>query len=955
MARRMRLLLSTVILAMANGWMGVAPSIGRPYQLLKSYRRAAGVMTVPITPSTAGARLVYCDSLSKSYDGKRFQFRDISLGITTGQRVGLVGANGVGKSTLMKCLAGLETPDEGSVGFEGRPVLLYVEQEPARGPNSATSAEWTVADALTEPMYAGPSSSTPQAAQTAAALLAVRAYWAANAAQDAGDPDAEAMLTSAVELMGSADGAWELEQDLDEISSRLDVGCLKFRRRAISGLSGGERKRVALAAALSQSADVLLLDEPTNHLDWEAIDWLVDHLTDRRRAKDGLSLLLVTHDRYFLERTCSEIVELDSAAVHSYKTDGSYETFLRRRNERLAADDADLAREMERLKQEGAWNAKQPKARQAKSKSRVAAFEELKEASAQRVNDRTLSSATSGGGVDLGAAAAAAAAAERAGGGGRRAKGGGAERWLGEKVVRFDGARLSVSALANGAVDGGSSAPPPAAGAGTGARTRVLLDGLSYTFTKGERVGIVGRNGAGKTSFLRALVGETPLSAGVREVGDTVRFGYYDQRGLQTAGREREKVLDYVVSQVPSSPFTPVLHTRLRSPSPPAHLRTGPAYCPRHFDPPWPPPLVSPQVALGVDETAGDGGESARLLAEFGENAVGVSGGGGNGPSSAMGVDVARRLLTKFAFPASRWQDDVAKLSGGERRRLQLLACLAARPNVLVLDEPTNDLDIATLTVLEEYLDSYTGVLVVVSHDRWFCDRVLSPAALQDELDDSYESRRSSLLVFQGDGVVSSFQGVYSDYFSALKSGQGLGGRAECVTGFPSPPPPPPPPPQNTAAPVAAAAGGGGTPSSKPAPKAPPLEMEIPVWAAAAPPPPPPEPSQASAAPAISQRKAAKAIQELNAKKEKKGKKTKVSKKLRDEYASIEAEVEALEVAAAKAQAALDDANSAARRVSASEMMDIASAASEARQAADAKMERYIELEELISEADADA
>ena len=848
---------------------------------------------------TAGARLVYCDSLSKTYDGSHYQFREISLGVAAGQRVGLIGVNGVGKSTLLKCLAGLEAPDAGSVGFEGRPVVLYVEQEPARGQDSAGGDQWTVSDALTEPMVAGPSASAPAATKTAAALCAVRAYWAANAAQESGDAESEAMMLSAIELMGSADGSWELDQELEEIGSRLDVGSRDFRRRLVSSLSGGERKRVALAAALAQSADVLLLDEPTNHLDWEAIEWLTSHLNDPRRAKQ-LSLLLVTHDRYFLERTCGEILELDSAAVYSYQTDGSYATFLRRREERLAADEADLGREQKKLKVEGEWNARQPKARQAKSKSRAAAFEELREKNEQRMGDRTLSTQTNGAGVDLASAAAAAASAEasgqqrrRPGGGGT--KGGRAERWLGQKVVSFEGARLSVA-----------RSSPPSSNAPSKAQDGaplVLLDGLTYSFSKGERVGIVGRNGAGKTSFLRALVGEQPLTDGRRSVGETVRFGYYDQRGLQTEGMGRTKVLDYVVDQ----------------------------------------------VKLGVDEKAGDGGEAARLLEEFGSGAVGVSAGGS--ASSAVGVDVARRLLTKFAFPASRWQDDVAKLSGGERRRLQLLACLAARPNVLVLDEPTNDLDIATLSVLEEYLDDFGGVLVVVSHDRWFCDRVLAPPPADE--DGAAEIRRSSLLVFEGDGVVGHFRGVYSDYFAAIKSGGDLGGLAERVTGFASPPPLP-------AAPAAEAAAGApaqpATPKAKL--KAKPaaevsavLERGLGATVISPPPPPKPKPKPAGkAATGPSQRQQAKAIREEASKK--KQKKIKVSKKEREEYATIEADCEALEVAAAEAKAALEEANSSARRLSSREMMDIASAASDARRAADEKMERYLELEELITTAD---
>ena len=813
---------------------------------------------------------MYCDALSKSYDGKRYQFRDISLGIASGQRVGLIGVNGVGKSTLMKCLAGLEDPDGGEVGFEGRPVCLYVEQEPARGQDLAGGAQWTVADALTEPMCAGPSAATSAAAATAAALKAVRAYWAASAAQDAQDAQADALMMDALELMGSTD-AWTIQQDLEETATRLGVDSLAFRRRPVDSLSGGERKRVALAAALAQGADVLLLDEPTNHLDWEAIDWLADFLTDARRATQ-LSLLLVTHDRYFLERTCGDILELDNAAVHSYKTDGSYDTFLRRRAERLAADDADLGRQQERLKKEAAWDAKQPRAQQAKSKSRAAAYQDLKGELQQRMSDRTMSAATAGAGIDLGAAAAAAAKAQ---GGGRQGPGGAkraGERRLGQKVISFEGARLSVN-------DGKLK----------------LLDGLTYAFSRGERVGVVGRNGAGKTSFLRALVGETPLTDGRRIVGDTVRVGYYDQRGLQTAGNERQKVLDYVVSK----------------------------------------------VKLGVDEAGKLGVDDLRLLEDFGSGAVGVAAKGAAPGSSAVGVDVARQLLTKFGFPASRWQDEVAKLSGGERRRLQLLACLAARPNLLVLDEPTNDLDIATLGVLEDYLDGFRGVLIVVSHDRWFCDRVLAPPPL-DENDPDVDTRRSSLLVFEGDGVVRHFEGVYSDYFATLKTAEGIQGRAECVTGFASPPPLP-------AAPKPAAA-----PPKKPPPPpppSPPPSSTLVEPPAPAPPPPPPPPPPKPAGP--SQRQVAKALKEQEAAaKEKKKKKVKVTKKERAEFETIEAEVEALEAAAVSAQAALDEANSGKQRLSMNEKLDIASEASRARTAADKKMERYLELDELISEAD---
>ena len=857
----------------------------------------------------ARTRLVYCNDLTKSYDGTRYQFRDISLSLTSNSRVGLIGINGVGKSTLMKCLAGLESPDAGTVNFEGkRSVVLYVEQEPATGPRKTSSDDkqqqqqkqqqrqqqekvWTVADALTESMVAGPSALTPEASRTSEALLAVRAYWAASKLMQTNknkpnkssntnseaDAEAEQAMASAMELMSTCDGGWELEEQLEQLATKLSVGSETFRNRPVSSLSGGQRKRVALAAALAQRADVLLLDEPTNHLDWECIDWLADHLNQAIKLNPQMSLLLVTHDRYFLERTCDQVLELDSAAVYRYNTNGSYETFLKRRRERVAAEDADLGRQAERLKREAAWDAKSPRARQAKSKSRSAAFRDLKEANAQIMGDRSMNAATSGGSTDLNAAVATAA---QNSGGERRKPGGGtqsAERRLGGKVVTFEGARLSMTFKK-------PSTKP------NNNKKLILLDGLSYSFEKGERLVIVGRNGAGKTSFLRALVAQQPLTEGRRIVGDTVRFGYYDQRGLQTTGEKRETVLKFIVSQ----------------------------------------------VELGETTTSGSSTTS-------------------DATSASVNADVARKLLVKFAFPASRWNDEVARLSGGERRRLQLLACLAARPNVLVLDEPTNDLDIATLTVLEEYLDDFQGVVVVVSHDRWFCDRVMDPPILDGDKNKDY--RRSSLFVFEGNGVVSQFQGTYSEYFTTLKSGGGKTppGFTKKITGFDSPPPlpvakePTIPPPQVTTTP---------TPTPKKI-----IEKANNAFRSTAPTPKqttlqPPKPKSANnkappkkAEPAPSQRSLERlGKQMLHEKKNKKNKK--VSKMDRKEYETIEAEVEELEIAAAEAAAAVEEANTKNKRLSMNEMLELVKKSSNARAAADARMERYIVLDELITAAD---
>ena len=268
----MRLLVAAVLALTTHAWVPAGPALRRIAipRARRSTVTASSADSVAPSSVGGGARLVYCDSLTKSYDGQRFQFRDISLGVAAGSRVGLIGVNGVGKSTLMKCLAGLESADAGTVSFEGRPVVLYVEQEPARGQDSAGGAAWTVADALTEPMVAGPSAATPEARKTADALRAVRAYWAANAAAEADEGGADALMTDAMERMAGADDAWALDQELEELAARLDVGAAAFRRRPVASLSGGERKRVALAAALAQRADVLLLDEPTNHLDWQA-------------------------------------------------------------------------------------------------------------------------------------------------------------------------------------------------------------------------------------------------------------------------------------------------------------------------------------------------------------------------------------------------------------------------------------------------------------------------------------------------------------------------------------------------------------------------------------------------------------------------------------------------------------------------------------------------------------
>eukprot|EP00613_Pedinella_sp_CCMP2098_P080357 CAMPEP_0171936358 /NCGR_PEP_ID=MMETSP0993-20121228/33771_1 /TAXON_ID=483369 /ORGANISM="non described non described, Strain CCMP2098" /LENGTH=914 /DNA_ID=CAMNT_0012577521 /DNA_START=29 /DNA_END=2773 /DNA_ORIENTATION=- len=865
-------------------------------------QQEVGAETTDSATKTKGGRQLYCEGLGKSFDGKRWQFRDIDLDLAAGSRVGLIGVNGVGKSTLMKCLAGIEKQDSGTVGVEGRPHIIYVEQEPVRGSSEA----WTVAEVLTEPMAAGPSASSPVAARVASGLLSLRAFWAASKAVEVDDTDGEAeeALTRAMSEMNDH-GGWELSTLLDTVATKLGVAHMKDR--PVTSLSGGERKRVALAAALVQEPDVMLLDEPTNHLDWLAIDWLADFLTDPRRGKKAMSLLLVTHDRYFLESTCSEILELDGASVFRYQ--GGYEAFLTQRGNRISADDADLQATKMRMKKEAEWARKQPKARQAKSKSRVAAFDNAADELRQRIGDRELSAATAGAGMDLSAAGNAALSASNAGGGGgQKSKKKTVERRLGQDVLSLEGACLEYQRSEEEF--------------GVGAETSlVLMDQVTFKFQRGDRIGVVGRNGAGKTSFLRVLVGQVALSSGFRVLGETVTVGYYDQRGLKVTPGER--VMDYVIDQV--------------------------------------------ELGVEKDSGLGDGGVSRNLAAEFSgsEFKTVVS----DVTSAVPSLAVARQLLTKFAFPASRWNDEVSKLSGGERRRLQLLACLASRPNVLVLDEPTNDLDLLTLGVLEEFLEEFTGVMVCVSHDRYFMDRVLGPRTSDDE-DDSDDSAPGSLFVFEGAGKVRQFIGSYSDYLdceiSRLDGDESMMAKFpnELISSIPAtrvppPPTPPPAPPSNP------------SPSPTKAKESPPttvLEVherivdapeEAPAASISVPKTKQKPRFEGSSSAAMMRPPSLDSASETQPKKlapppktNKKKKAPKLTSNEKKEYAGIEGEIDKLETEAAVLAEGM--ATSQQRGLTFTQQAELSSKASNARRAADAMVERWMELEakvEAINEA----
>ena len=492
------------------------------------------------------------ENLTKSF-GTLLLFENISFGLDEGDKVGLIAPNGSGKSTLMSILSGREGYDAGRITFRKDLRVAFLEQDPLF-PEGATVMEACCA----------------QARQNGASS------WL-----DDGEHDQKAR----------------------ELLSKLGVG--EFDREAAT-LSGGQQKRIALASALLAEPDLLFLDEPTNHLDLRAVEWLEDYL---RRA--SLTLLMVTHDRYFLDRVCGSILELDGGKLYSYE--GNYSYYLSKRQERIDAARAETARAANLYRTELEWMRRMPQARGHKARYREEAFYEL-EKTAKRSN-----------------AEAQRIRLEAAGG-----------AYIGKKIFEARGISKSFG-------------------------EKVILKDFSYTFARYEKMGIIGENGTGKTSFLKLLTGQLQPDSGVLEVGETVRFGHYEQGGLAFDGQQR--VID-TVTQIAEVVKTP------------------------------------------------DGNTLS-----------------------------ASQLLTHFLFPPARQRDYVCKLSGGERRRLYLCTVLMRNPNFLILDEPTNDLDILTMNVLEEYLARFSGCLIVVSHDRYFMDKVVD-----------------HLLVFHGNGDIQDFPGNYTQY-----------------------------------------------------------------------------------------------------------------------------------------------------------------------------------------------
>ena len=513
------------------------------------------------------------ENLTKSF-GDLVLFNGISFGIAEGQRIGLIAKNGSGKTTLLNILAGKEGYDEGKITFRRDLRVGYLEQSPKY------PEELTVLEAC---FYHGNST-----------VELIKEY--ERCMETPGNPGMDELL-----VRMEHEKAWDYERRAKRILSQLKI---RDFSQKIGHLSGGQLKRVALANILITEPDLLILDEPTNHLDLNMTEWLEEYLN-----RGSLSLLMVTHDRYFLDRVCSEIIEIDNRQLYSYK--GNYSYYLEKRQERIEATNAEIARANNLYRTELEWMRRMPQARGHKARYREEAFYELEKVAKQRTYDANVK-------LDVKAS------------------------YIGSKIFESDHLCKHFGDLK-------------------------ILDDFSYIFARYEKMGIVGNNGTGKSTFIKILMGLEKPDSGTLDIGETVRFGYYSQEGLQF--NEQMKVIDVITD-------------------------------------------IAEVIELG---------NGKRLTAS--------------------------QFLQHFLFTPETQHSYVYKLSGGERRRLYLCTVLMRNPNFLVLDEPTNDLDIVTLQVLEEYLQNFKGCVIVVSHDRYFMDKVVD-----------------HLLVFKGQGDIRDFPGNYSDY-----------------------------------------------------------------------------------------------------------------------------------------------------------------------------------------------
>ena len=514
------------------------------------------------------------ENIAKSY-GELTLFKDISFSIHKDQKIAFVAKNGTGKTSILNILAKTDEPDSGQVIFRKDIKVSFLSQEPI------LDNDLTIEDTIF-------SSDNPT-------LQIIKHY--EKALLNPEDTDA---YQKAFELM-DVENAWDFETQYKQILFKLKLEDLNQK---VSVLSGGQKKRLSLALTLINKPDLLILDEPTNHLDLEMIEWLEDFF-----AKENMTLFMVTHDRYFLERVCDEIIELDQGELFTYK--GNYSYYLEKKESRIERDTVEVGKAKQLYKKELAWMRKQPKARTTKSKSRIDDFTEIKHRAGKRRNDHEIQ-------LELNM-----------------------ER-LGSKIIELH--KLSKSY-----------------------GDKIILNQFEYMFQKGERLGIIGKNGTGKTTFLDMLTQKSKPDSGKITIGETVKFGYYTQSGISP--KPGQKVID--------------------------------------------------------------------IVREFGDYI----------PLKKGRQISAQQLLERFLFDRKKQYDFVEKLSGGERKRLYLCTVLIQNPNFLILDEPTNDLDIVTLNVLENFLLDFPGCIIVVSHDRYFMDKIVD-----------------HLFIFKGDGVIEDFPGNYSDY-----------------------------------------------------------------------------------------------------------------------------------------------------------------------------------------------
>ena len=525
------------------------------------------------------ASYLQVENITKSY-GDRTLFQDISFNINEGDKIALVAPNGTGKSSLLKILAGVEHSDGGGeVKFMKDIRVAFLDQDTSFNPKNT----------IFEEVYSRMGDLSPELREYEAAL-------------DSGDTK---RLERAIAAMDASDG-WSVEQNIRQVLSSLKI---EKWNQLMGELSGGEAKRVALACMMLQNAEFIIMDEPTNHLDIDIIEYLESYLQRSR-----CTLLMVTHDRYFLDRVCNTIMEIDRGKLYTYR--GNYTEYLEKREERYTNMQAEIDKSRNLLRRELEWIRSTPQARTGKARYRINAFYDLKDKAAVSLRTDSVE-------IDV------------------------ATSRLGRKIIDC----MDVD---------------------FGYEGRKMLDKFSYKFTRGERIGIVGRNGVGKTTFLNLMTGRITPDAGIIEQGETLRIGYYSQRGIT--------------------------------------FKPG-------------------QTVL----------ECVQDIAEV------VKASDGHSIS-------ATTYLNRFLFPHETFNKRVDILSGGERRRLYLLTVLMQNPNMLILDEPTNDLDIMTLNVLEEYLREFKGCLLIVSHDRYFLDKCVD-----------------HLFVFEGEGQIKDFVGHYSEYREYVK------------------------------------------------------------------------------------------------------------------------------------------------------------------------------------------